>query len=243
MTTSGVYTFTLTNNEIVTQAFGKLGVGSEGEALTARMYSDGTAALNLLIKSWEAMDHLWTRSNYSLALIADTAAYALTLPTGGKPMRVISARRKTTASGYEIPMQAWSRQEYLDQPNKTSSPSTPLNFYYDPQRTTGTLYLWPAPSAAVAPTITIEIDYLRRMTDQVTSNNEADVPQEWLNALVWNLAVELMPQYPINDSNLAGMVIKRAEQLFADLKGWDNEPTSLYLQPNYQGWGPYQGGY
>lgn len=243
MTTSGVYTFTLTNDQIVTQAFGKLGVGAEGEALTPRMYEDGTTALNLLIKSWEAMDHLWTRSNYSLSPIANTAAYDLAAATGGKPMRVISARRKTTLGGNEVPMQPWSRQEYLDQPNKTSSPSTPLNFYYDPQRTVGTLYLWPAPSTAVAPTITIEIDYLRRMTDQVTSNNEADVPQEWLNALIWNLALELMPQYPINDGNLAGMVIKRAQDLFADLKGFDNEPTSLYLQPDYRGWGPVQGAY
>lgn len=232
MSTSGTNdTFTLVNNEIVETAFNLLGAGSEGEPISARMYADGTRALNLLIKTWSAMDHLWVREQAVLTPIANQAAYVLP----DKPMRVISARRKTTIGGNEIPMTAWSRQEYLDQPNKDSSPSTPVNFYYDPQRTTGTLYLWPAPSSQVAPTITIIYDYLRRMDDMLASNNEADVPVEWLDALIYNLAVRLMPMYPVNDGDLSGFVISQAQALFAALRGWDNEPVSLYVQPDYQG--------
>lgn len=236
MSVSGVDTFNMTNNEIVTAAFNLLGVGSEGEAITARMYEDGTRSLNLLIKTWSAQEHLWTRAQDSLVMVAGQAAYEIE----GKPMRILSARRKYVTGGMEIPLTAWSRQEYLDQPNKTNNPSTPVNFYYDPQRDTGTLYLWPAPSTAVAPTITIEYDYLRRMDDMVASNNDADMPTEWLEALTYNLAVRLMPQYPVNDGNLSQLIIGQAQQLYAALKGWDNEPTSIYLQPDYQGWG---GGY
>lgn len=231
MSTSGTNdTFTLSNNEIIAAAFALLGVGSEGEALSDRMYTDGTRSLNLLIKTYSAMDHLWVREQASLTMVAGQAAYVLP----NKPMRVISARRKITSGGYEVPLTAWARQEYLDQPNKTSSPSTPVNFYYDPQRTAGTLYLWPAPSAAVAPTITIEYDYLRRMDDMLASNDEAPLPVEWLEALIYNLAVRLMPQYPVNDGNLSGLVIQQAKDLFAALKGWDEEPVSLYVQPDYQ---------
>jgi hypothetical protein len=37
-------------------------------------------------------------------------------------MRVLSARRKQLTGGYETPMTEWSRQEYLDMPNKTEQP-------------------------------------------------------------------------------------------------------------------------
>jgi len=233
---SSIDTFNLTNNELVATAFNLLGAGSEGEPITARMYADGTLALNLMIKTWSARPHLWTQTQGSLTMIANQAAYVLP----GKPMRVISARRKYVTGGMEIPLRPWSRQEYLDQPNKTNSPSTPVNFYYDPQRDTGTIYLWPAPSDAVAPTITIEYDYLRRLDDMLASNNNADLPTEWLEAIAYNLAVRLMPQYPVNDGNQVQLVIAQAQALYEGLKGWDNEPTSIFLQPDYQGWG---GGY
>jgi len=233
MTTSGVDTFTLVNNEICDAAFQLLGVGSEGEPITDFMYAAATRSLNLLIKTWSAQDHLWTREEATLVLVAGQAAY--TLPD--KPMRVISARRSITASGTEVPLNPWSRQEYLDQPNKTASPSTPTAFYYDPQRASGMLYLWPAPSITVAPTMTIKYDYLRRMDDMLASNNEADLPSEWLEALTYNLALSLMPQYPVNDGALSQLIIAKAQQLYGALKGWDNEPTSIYLQPDYQAWG------
>jgi hypothetical protein len=231
MSTSGTDAFTLTANEIIDQAFGKLAVGSEGEPLTPKMYQDGRSALNLLAKTWSAQEHLWMREQGTITPVADQAAYVLPK----KAMRVLSARRKITVGGYEVPLTKWSRQEYLDQPNKTSSPSTPVNFYYDPQRTAGTVYLWPAPSTQVAPTITIEYDALFALDSIIASNNEFDVPSEWLEALVYALAVRLMPQYPVNDGNLANLVVSQADALFKDLKGWDNEDSSIFLQPDYRG--------
>jgi len=230
MSTSGTDNFTLSANEIIALAFGKLAVGSEGEPLTPKMYEDGRSNLNLIAKTWSAQEHLWMRSQGTITPIAGKASYLLPK----KAMRVLSARRKL-ANGFEIPLTAWSRQEYLDQPNKTTSPSTPVNFYYDPQRTTGTVYLWPAPSAAVAPSITIEFDALYALDSIILSNDEFDVPSEWLEALVYALAVRLMPQYPVNDGNLANLVITTANALYADLKGWDEENTSIYLQPDYRG--------
>jgi len=231
MSTSGTTAFTLVNNEFCERAFALLGIGQEGESITAKMYSDATYAFNLMIKTFSAKDHLWSRAGGSLTLISGQAAYALG-GASGKPMRVLSARRKTTASGNEVPMTEWSRQEYLDQPNKTSSLSTPTSFYYDPQRATGTLYVWPAPSTAVASTMTIEYDYLRRLSDMISSSDEADFPQEWLETLVYNLAVRLMPQYPVNDGNLAKLVIGQAQELLAGMSGWDEEPASVFLQPD-----------
>lgn len=224
------YTYTLTLNELIEEALDVIGVGSEGEPITADMYRRGKRSLNLMVLSWNAQEDLWRHENRTVTPLTDTGAYSI-VP---KPMRVTSARRKLTLGGYETPMTEWSRQEYLDMPNKLSSPSTPVNFYYDPQRDTGVLYLWPAPSAAVAPTITVEIDVLRPFFILDLSNDTLDFPQEWQETVVMNLAKRLKLKYPVNDPTTNAQIDQLADELFAKLKAWDQEPASIYLQPDYR---------
>lgn len=230
MSTSGSVDFGLTTNTIIEKAFNILGVGREGEALTARQYEDGRLSLNLLVKTWGTSEHLWVRTSKTVTLVAGQAAYVLT----PKPMRVIEARRKTTVGGVEVPLTEWARKTYTEQPNK-SVQSIPTSFYYDPQLTTGTLYLWPTPSAATASAMTVELTYLRRMDDFDASNNDPDLPQEWLQALVWNLASDLEPEYPVNDPRLAMKIDGKAMELKAALQAFDTEPASLFLQPEFRG--------
>ena len=101
----------------------------------------------------------------------------------------------------ETPLGEWSRDEYISQPNKLVEP-IPVSFYFDPQTTASTLYIWPTPSAATATDMTLKLTYLRRMDDFDNTNDDADLPQEWLQALVWNLANDLEPEYPVNDPAL-----------------------------------------
>jgi hypothetical protein len=61
------------------------------------------------------------------------------------------------------------------------------------------------------------------------------MPQEWLQTVIWNLANELETQYPVNDGRLAVKIERKAALLMQALKGFDNEPASLYMQPDYQG--------
>lgn len=230
MATSGSTDFNLVANEIIEKAFNILGVGSEGEAITARQYADGRKSLNLLVKAWGAKDHLWIRTAGSVTLVATQANYALATLFSVKPMRVLEVRRRVTSSSLDTPLDEMSQQEYLEQPNKTSS-GPPNSFYYDPQRTTGTLYVWPTPDATIASTMTLQLTYFRRIEDFDASDNDADLPQEWLRALVWNLADDLEPEYPVNDLRLATKIENRAAKYLAQLEAFDNEPASLYLMP------------
>lgn len=230
MTTSGTTSYNLTTIELVEKAFHILGKASEGEAMTARMLSDGQSSLNLMLKTWGTMQHLWLKTERSVTLVADTAAYVLT----PKPMRVLSVRRRTTSgtNTIDVPLGEISRQEYFDQPNKTSSTSTPISWYYDPQSTTGTLYLWPAPSSTVVSTDTLQMTYLRRIEDVTNSNDDLDLPQEWLQAIAWNLANDLETEYPVTDTRLAVKIERKAAVLLGQLAGWDVEPSSIFIQPD-----------
>lgn len=229
MSTSGSTDFNLVANEIIIEAFDLCGIGSEGEAVTADMYARALRSLNLIIKSWGTSEHLWLRTSKSVTLTEGTAAYALT----PKPMRVIEARRKVTASGIETPLMEWARKTYTEQPNKATK-SIPTAFYYDPQSTTGTLYLWPTASASTASAMTVELTYLRRMDDFDDSNDDADLPQEWLMALSYALASELALKYCAENPVLIAKIEQRAAVLKDELQAFDTEPASLFLQPEYR---------
>lgn len=226
MAVSGSIDFNLVTNEIIDEAFDICGIGSEGEAITADQYARAKRSLNLITKAWGASEHLWLRTERSVTLIASTASYALT----PKPMRVLEVRRRATSGSIDTPLTQWSRQQYLDQPNKTTD-SVPVAFYYDPQSTTGTLYVWPRPSTGTATDFTLQLTYLRRMDDFDGSGDDADMPQEWLQALSLTLAEALSLKYGI-DQRMRREIAERAAIARAEINSWDTEPASLYLQPD-----------
>ena len=232
MSTSGSTNYTLVTNDLIEEAFAICGIASEGRAVSAYDYARGKAALNLMVKNWSTVDHLWLRTEASVTLVASQATYALATLFSVKPGRVLAVRRRVTSGSLDTPLREMSRQEYFDQSNKTLA-ATPTGYYYDPQLSTGTLYIWPTASTTVASAQTIRVEYLRKIEDFDGSANDADLPQEWLMALTYGLAAELALRYGIN-SSLRGAIEERASALKAQLEAWDTEPASVFLQPDYQ---------
>jgi hypothetical protein len=221
-------TFSLTASQVIEKAFHRLGKASEGEAISARMYEDGLSSLNLLVKSKiGATDRLWLRTEASLSLVSGQASY--TLPTTPFPLRITSVRRKSTA-GYEVPLTELSREEYFDSPNKTVSPSTPVSFYCDPQRDNAVLYVWPAPDSTAASDYTLNYTYIRRPNDVIQSTDLLDMPDEWLDPVIWMLADDLETEYPVNDARIAQKIGNKAAQGKQMLDYFDTEDASIYIQ-------------
>jgi hypothetical protein len=234
VSTSGSVDYSLVTNTIVEKAFIRLGVASEGEAISARMYEDGRGELNIMVKAWGARGHLWLRTEASVTLVASQAEYALATLFSKRPLRVLSVRRRITSGSTDTPLTQLSREEYYELPNKTTA-AVPTSFYYDPQRATGTLYIWPTASTATAAAQTLRVDYARPIEDFDATNNDPDLPQEWLDALIWNLADNLETAYPVNNPRLAAKISGKAAESLARIESWDTEPASLYLQPDWRG--------
>lgn len=229
MSTSGSSDFGLVTNTIIEEAFDLCGIGSEGEPISADQYARAKRSLNLIVKHRAMKDHLWLRTSDTVTLVANQAAYAI----DPKPLRVLEVRRKVTSGGVETPLTEWSQRRYLDQPNKTTA-SIPTAFYYDPQRTTGTLYVWPAPSTSTAAAMTLELTYQRTIEDFDGSADEPDLPQEQLRSLTYDLAEELALKYGVSP-DVRSEIAARAAQYRAEAEAFDTEPASLYLQPEYRG--------
>lgn len=108
-----------------------------------------------------------------------------------RPLRILNARRSDTIDGVQIPMNKVSRQDYQDQPNKGAA-STPVEFYYDAQLEHGTLYVWGTGGSF------IHFTYERELLKPTATADILDFPEEWFDAILYNLAVRLAPMYALN---------------------------------------------
>lgn len=144
-----------------------------------------------------------------------------------RPLRVVSGRRFYFSNSIDTPMIVLSRIDYRNQPNKTST-GVPTMAFYDPRggaNTQGTLSLWPTPADV---TTAFKFTYWRPVQDFTTSANIPDLPQEWLDALVWNLALKMAPEYDCTPARYE-MIKDNATSSFDNVAGWDREPESYYF--------------
>ena len=64
------------------------------------------------------------------------------------------------------------------------------------------------------------------------STIDLDMPQEWMDPVIWLLADDLETEYPVNDARLAGKIERKAQEAKQILDYWDTEGTSLFMQPD-----------
>lgn len=137
-----------------------------------------------------------------------------------KALRIPDARRKN--SGQEIAMIQMGRIDYLDLPNKESQ-GTPVQYYYDPKQNTGTLFLWPSP--AVDETL-VTFTYYKPLDIFDNANDQAEFPDEWIEALIFGLADRLF--YPFSQPKPQGFR-EDAYQAINDALDWDQGDASMFL--------------
>lgn len=141
-----------------------------------------------------------------------------------RPLRVVGARRYNLASGIDTMMTPIARLDYRNLPNKTAT-GVPTQIFYDPRggaNTQGVVSVWPAPSDA---TNAVKVTWWRPIQDFVNSGNNPDLPPEWIDALIWNLARKLWVEFPISQV-IRDTIMQEAEASLENVSGWDREPES-----------------
>lgn len=148
-----------------------------------------------------------------------------------RPLRVPHARRVDLSSSLETTMTpALSRLDYRSIPNKQGT-GIPTQFYYDPQLGNGLLHVWPI---ATDSENAINFTFYRPIEDFDAQGNTPDLPQEWINTLVYLLAVDLAPEYDLPPPRFA-MLKAEANEKLDRVSGWDREPESVYFGVDFMG--------
>jgi hypothetical protein len=145
-----------------------------------------------------------------------------------RPVRIIEARVRDTDE-IDTPLNIIeSRTEFMRQTDKTTT-GEPLDLYYEPLITNGRLYVWPV---ALDVTDRIVMTVQRVIEDFDSSADNADCPVEALQALVWNLAVEIAPEYGVDLTMGKGTtVIQQAARYYNLVKRAYTHRDPVYLRP------------
>lgn len=138
----------------------------------------------------------------------------------GKALKIPDARRRQSAQ--DIEMVQLGRIDYLNLPDKEQQ-GTPVQFYYDPKISTGDMFLWPTPQTT--DTI-IKFTFYKPIDIFDTSSDEADFPNEWIEALVYNLAVRVASRF---SQPLPQEVAVLALKLYNDALDWDQGDASIFF--------------
>ncbi len=160
--------------------------------------------------------------------VADGATVVAYTTKIDRPLRIANPRWKQSNT-YERPLDLWSRSQYMEMPNKETDADGPNSLYYDPQLTNGKLFIWPR-----CGNVDGQILFDAQMPTEImiARSDEPLVADEWYNAVAYNLAATLAPEYPYEVSERKWIMIEqKADALFTKLKRWDEEVTSLFLSP------------
>lgn len=213
MAVNGTYTARV----LIADALRKIGVVAMDEPMTADQADHGLRAMNRMMKAWQNRGYnIWGAAEVAITLTT-AASYAFT----ARPVSVESVRLRRGA--IDTPMQAFTRQEYFDLPQKTST-GTPTCYYFERQRDTATLYVWPVLAAANGETLRVLCT--REFEDQTDLNAAPDVPSEWWDALVYGLAARLADDFSVNKPN----VVARAEEELRLALAFDREGSVFFYE-------------
>ncbi len=137
-------------------------------------------------------------------------------------------RNNTTS--YDQPIFMISRQEYNRLGNKSLNGTVPSQFWYDPAFTStndnGNLYVYTVPGAG--------LDYTMHLMGQIIINDTTaaadlfDFPQEFLNALKWGLAFDLLVEYGV-DQTTEGRIKERYAMYVTEAFDFSVEEASMYI--------------
>lgn len=234
MALSASTNFSVNRDELINASLRVLGVVGQGYAATANEISDGAQALNMLLKLLHGDGMaLYLTKNKSITQTATTTSYTLG-PAGtivmDRPTRIISAQLRETSSSEDSELSIVSQAEYLGIPNKAET-GQPTTLHYDPQLTSGVLYVWPAATTAIAASHTIQLRYSKPIDDMDASSNDFEIPQVWYEPLKLLLAVSMAPEYDSVPLRKLQWLEQRAEYLRSLAMGIDNETTSVTFSP------------
>ena len=148
----------------------------------------------------------------------------LVLPTG---TWVLQQLNYGLANGQDIPIGPLNLDDYYNLPNKVFRSNQPNSSYLDRQLTQPVLKVWPVLNVEGFYRGTVTALCRRYIQDPGELTNDVEVPQRWLEALIWRLASLLIYEVPVPGQDTAtwgtrvALLEKNREK--AELLAWSEE--------------------
>ncbi len=177
---------------IITKALQKAGVLFKSEPPSADEASDALDSLNDMLASWSNESLLiYERVTESFNLSSGTAQYQIGVgQTFNTAHLIFIAEAHIRLGVTDYPVAIISDEIYQSLPDKLITTSIPYYLNYTNGYPVATINLYPIPSSALTLFLTSQ-----KQLQTLTLSTAISLPPGWERALIYNLAVELAPEY------------------------------------------------
>ncbi len=226
----------MTARTIVKKALQKIGALVKSEEPSADESDDGLAALNALMASW---------SNDSLNIYARTletfnltGSASYTIGSGGnfntvRPSNIVDATVRSGSIDYTVTI--IDDTTYNDIPYKDTT-GIPQFLNYSNAYPLGVIKMYPRDNGVSSITLLSE----KAVTGFSTLDTELSLPDGWERALIYNLALEIAPEYNMKPDAYVAKVAQEALGLIkakvAQVRGMDAFPSGVQVRNIFSGY-------
>lgn len=238
MTTPDVYRTISTPQQIIKRALRLLGVLAADTPLQGEMLPDGLESFNDMLDAWNIEKLMIPAlSRQTFALVVGQGQYQIGAGGGQdfdaeRPVHLEQGQVFLTGGTLgllEVELDAMPLEEYGRILNKNID-SIPGRFFYNPGVQYGTIYLDPLPSSPF--TLILWLESLFAQIAMAAINTAVIIPPAYKNALVYNLAIEMAPEYEVTPSDI---VASRATKYKADIKRLNQRDLTIQGDPAVAG--------
>lgn len=129
----------------------------------------------------------------------------------------------------EVPFGELNRDSYVQQSNQVFA-GRPVTYWFQRDIPIPVVHLWPVPNAASEQAQCILWRH-RQIMDTENLQQEVEVPQRWLDAIVNGLAARVAAETPQVDANLISVLEQRAALSLQSAWDGDNDGSPTFINP------------
>ena len=198
--------------DLIKSSLKLIGVVSSDEDVSAADAASALTVYNIMLDQWRN-EKLMVYSMLSemFPLTSNVASY--TIGAGGtfntvRPLKIEKAMIRYGNLDFELEIIPFDR--YAELIYKTIASTYPTKLWYNPSYPLGTITLYPVPSAT-----SLQISVVQRIAAAGATSiaDSISFPEGYLQALRYNLAVELAPEYGAPVSALVGTQAAKAKAI------------------------------
>jgi hypothetical protein len=219
MVTSGTATFAMEVDQILEEAYERIGVTQP----TGADLRSGRRSLNLLLQELANRGELlWATATETIALGVGVSSYML--PADTLSVTDLTVRRTGTTDNW-LPMTPLGIGEFRLLPSNGQA-GRPISFVLNRDRDAPTLSFWPVTDAGYD----IAVERRRRLQDVTAYTENLDLPMRFLPAIIAGLAWALADKRPGSvDAARRGELLARYETELDRALVEDRERVGLFL--------------
>jgi hypothetical protein len=248
MPVSNSYDFSITRDEIIQNAFRKIGALGDYETIDTARTNAGIAALNPMIKTFMNQGmQVWCTQDVRVAMSVFSGGPTVTLSTGNttvvtgdgagsgmafQPLKILKAIRRDNSNAslpIDIEMDLLTADSYLMQSSKNAS-GAPSMLFFKPFRASSQISVWVAPDAYWQTNGQIILRVQRQIMDFDSATDNPDFPSQWFEALIYGLAMRLAPNYGLSLEDRK-LLIAEAKDIIKQATDFDQEEGSITFVP------------